>query len=143
MSYGYRPDFFGDMRRVDEIARAETQRKWALRESERAATQLQETPSMPNIFDGKANTDPDLSSGSAPLTPLQQYPILRFFHYEHLPLHLRTISSPFCDLAMTMVRMLPRNAETSTMLRKLLEAKDCAVRAQVGDGDHPAPKEAR
>ena len=78
-----------------------------------------------------------------PVPPLVDlYPILRYFHYEHLPPHLRAISRPYCELACSMVRLLPRNAETSTMLRKLLEAKDCAVRAQVGDGDHPAPKEA-
>lgn len=72
----------------------------------------------------------------------QQYPILRYFHYEHLPPHLRAVSQPFCELAVTMCHLLPRNAETSTMLRKLLEAKDCAVRANV-DETHPAPKEAR
>jgi hypothetical protein len=74
---------------------------------------------------------------------IDQYPILRYFHYEHLPPHLRAISAPFCELAVSMCHMLPRNAETSTMLRKLLEAKDCAVRANVTDKDHPAPKEAR
>ena len=78
--------------------------------------------------------------GSPPLADL--YPILRFFHYEHLPPHLRAISRPYCELACSMARMLPRNAETSAMLRKLLEAKDCAVRASVNPEDHPAPKEA-
>ena len=58
-------------------------------------------------------------------------PILRYFHYAHLPPHLRTISQPFCDLAARMVETLPRNAERSAALRKLLEAKDCAVRAAV------------
>lgn len=77
------------------------------------------------------------------LTLEQQYPVLRYFHYEHLPPHLRAVSQPFCELAVTMCHLLPRNAETSTMLRKLLEAKDCAVRANVTDKDHPAPKEAR
>ena len=71
-----------------------------------------------------------------------QYPILRFFHYEHLPPHLRAISRPFCELACSMARMLPHNAETSAMLRKLLEAKDCAVRASVRPEDNPPPKEA-
>lgn len=56
-------------------------------------------------------------------------PILRFFHYEHLPLGLRVISAPFCAQAHFIVAKLPRNAERTMALRKLLEAKDCAVRA--------------
>ena len=59
------------------------------------------------------------------------YPILKFFTYKHLPENLQAISKPFCDLAYKMADTLPRNAETSTALRKLLEAKDCAVRAFV------------
>ena len=62
---------------------------------------------------------------------LQADPILRYFHYSHLPTQLQAVSKPFCDLARTMVDQLPRNAERSTALRKLLEAKDCAVRALV------------
>lgn len=58
-----------------------------------------------------------------------QYPILQFFQYAHLPEDLRKISAPFGTLAWKMARTLPRNAETSTALRKLLEAKDAAVRA--------------
>ena len=58
-------------------------------------------------------------------------PILRFFHYAHLPEKLRTRSQPFCSLAALMVRTYPRNAERSVALRKLLEAKDAAVRASV------------
>lgn len=56
-------------------------------------------------------------------------PILRFFHYAHLPTGLRVSSQPFCSLAAQIVRTLPRNAERTTALRKLLEAKDAAVRA--------------
>jgi hypothetical protein len=58
-------------------------------------------------------------------------PILRFFHYAHLPPMLRDRSSPFCDLARLLIATLPRNAERSAALRKLLEAKDCAVRAML------------
>lgn len=57
--------------------------------------------------------------------------LLQFFKYDHLPAHLQTISKPFGDLANQIVDMLPKNAERSTALRKLLEAKDCAVRAQL------------
>jgi len=56
-------------------------------------------------------------------------PILQFFAYEHLPSHLQTISKPFGELAERIVNDLPRNPERSTALRKLLEAKDAAVRA--------------
>lgn len=59
-------------------------------------------------------------------------PILRFFHYDHLPEKLRAASKPFCDLAAHIVGTLPRNAERTVALRKLLEAKDAAVRANIG-----------
>jgi hypothetical protein len=57
--------------------------------------------------------------------------ILRYFHYEHLPEALKTVSKPFCDMAAMIVRELPRNAERTVALRKLLEAKDAAVRSRV------------
>lgn len=59
----------------------------------------------------------------------EQYPILEFFQYAHLPEHLQKHSAPWCTLAWKTARSLPRNAETSTALRKLLEGKDAAVRA--------------
>lgn len=55
--------------------------------------------------------------------------LLQFFAYEHLPLHLQQVSKPFGDLARELASTLPSNAESTTALRKLLEAKDCAVRA--------------
>ena len=58
-------------------------------------------------------------------------PILQFFAYTHLPERLQIISKPFGELARDMVRLLPRNPERTVMLRKLLEAKDAAVRAQL------------
>lgn len=62
---------------------------------------------------------------------LESDPILRYFHYAHLPEKLQAASKPFCDLAQHMVKTLPRNAERSVALRKLLESKDAAVRANV------------
>ena len=59
-------------------------------------------------------------------------PILRFFHYAHLPPVLQAASRPFCELARHIITTLPRNAERSVALRKLLEAKDAAVRTHVG-----------
>lgn len=62
---------------------------------------------------------------------IDQDSILRFFHYAHLPVSLQAVSHPFCELAAHIVSTLPRNAERSVALRKLLEAKDAAVRANV------------
>ncbi len=55
--------------------------------------------------------------------------MMQFFAYSHLPAHLQEISKPFGDLAEWIVTTLPSNAERTVALRKLLEAKDCAVRA--------------
>lgn len=58
-------------------------------------------------------------------------PILRYFHYQHLPEGLQKISRPFCKMAFDIVTDLPRNPERTVALRKLLESKDAAVRANV------------
>jgi hypothetical protein len=60
---------------------------------------------------------------------MSQDRLLQFFAYNHLPDHLQAVSKPFCDLAMELTINLPSNPERTTALRKLLEAKDCAVRA--------------
>lgn len=57
--------------------------------------------------------------------------IIQFFGYEHLPPHLKEVSKPFCSLALQIVETLPRNPERTVALRKLLEAKDAAVRSKV------------
>lgn len=62
-------------------------------------------------------------------TPLD--PILQFFQYEHLPEELAAASRPFGLLAGDIVATLPRNPERTVALRKLLEAKDAAVRAKL------------
>ena len=59
------------------------------------------------------------------------YQIMRHFTYAHLPPNLKNISQPFCELAEIMARILPPCAETSAALRKIMEAKDCAVRAEL------------
>lgn len=56
--------------------------------------------------------------------------ILKFFTYDHLPAGLRVVSEPFYDLAHHLVGELElEGPELTAGLRKLLEAKDCAVRA--------------
>lgn len=57
--------------------------------------------------------------------------MLQFFAYEHLPPHLSEISRPFAELAHSIVATLPSNPQRTVALRKLLEAKDCAVRAKL------------
>lgn len=58
---------------------------------------------------------------------------LKYFKYDHLPETLQGISKPFSDLAYVLAdRFLDESADTAETfagLRKLLEAKDCAVRA--------------
>jgi hypothetical protein len=61
-------------------------------------------------------------------------PILQFFAYAHLREDLQSVSRPFGDLAITIVDTLPRNPERTVALRKLLEAKDAAVRAKLYQG---------
>lgn len=53
----------------------------------------------------------------------------KFFEFEHLPYHLLIVSKPFCELAKQILAESPDNPETTMCLRKLLEAKDCAVRS--------------
>jgi len=57
--------------------------------------------------------------------------ILQFFAFAHLPAPMADVSRPFCELAQQVVDTLPRNPERTVALRKLLEAKDAAVRALI------------
>lgn len=59
-------------------------------------------------------------------------PIMKYFEYAHLPPHLQAVSKPICDLAQEMDDLLDDGPEKSAGLRKLLEAKDCLVRASIG-----------
>lgn len=64
-----------------------------------------------------------------PEARLNAEPLLQFFEYDHLPVDKQAVSRPFGELAVALVAILPRNPERTVALRKLLEAKDCAVRA--------------
>lgn len=59
--------------------------------------------------------------------------VWRFFEYEHLPDDLAAVSKPICELADQLVADLPEGPEKTVALRKLLEAKDAAVRAALTD----------
>ena len=58
-------------------------------------------------------------------------PILNHFSYVHLPQYLQDVSAHICDVAIRLDKLLEDNEEKQMGLRKLLEAKDCFVRAQL------------
>ena len=60
----------------------------------------------------------------------EMHAILQFFRYAHLAAHLQPASKVLADAAVA-IACGPRNPETVVALRKLLEAKDAAVRAHV------------
>lgn len=57
--------------------------------------------------------------------------IMRYFKYEHLPPAMQEVSRPFGELAERVHDTLPAGPERAVALRKLLEAKDAAVRASL------------
>lgn len=59
--------------------------------------------------------------------------LLKYFRYEHLPDHLQAVSRPFCELSRHLIVTLPAGPERTVALRKLLESKDCAVRAALDE----------
>ena len=58
--------------------------------------------------------------------------LLQYFRYDHLPERLQAISKPFHDMAHELAQTISQNPELTVGLRKLLEAKDCVVRASLG-----------
>ena len=55
--------------------------------------------------------------------------VLRYFRFDHLKAELQDVSRDFAALAQITADRAPNNPETTVALRKLLEAKDAAVRA--------------
>lgn len=76
-----------------------------------------------NTTDREGASVPDLHPATAAL--------LRHFRWEHLPPDLQAVSRPVGDLAYEMAMSLPQGPELTTGLRKLLESKDCFMRAAV------------
>lgn len=58
----------------------------------------------------------------------------KWFSFEHLPERLQVVSRPFHDLAVRVTQMCDSGPERTVALRKLLEAKDAAVRAGLNPG---------
>lgn len=57
---------------------------------------------------------------------------IKYFAFSHLPAHLQEVSKPIGELAEKLEAELPDGPEKSAGMRKLLEAKDCFVRAKLG-----------
>jgi len=60
--------------------------------------------------------------------------MLKWFEFGHLPPKLQPVSSLFWDLACQLCALVPPGPERTVSLRKLLEAKDAAVRAALNPG---------
>ena len=65
------------------------------------------------------------------MTNPEESPILRYFNFLHLPESLQEVSKLFADLAEELEDILPAGPEKTVALRKLLEAKDAAVRSRI------------
>jgi hypothetical protein len=55
--------------------------------------------------------------------------VLQYFSFQHLPPQLAAVSRPFAELALHLADTIEPVPELTVALRKLLEAKDAAVRA--------------
>jgi hypothetical protein len=85
------------------------------------------TDNKQQILDSINNLDDNVLAQLARKTP-----ILRHFRFGHLPPNLQFISRKFAEVAVFTVVFCPGDdAETHAGLRKILEAKDCAVRSQL------------
>jgi hypothetical protein len=74
--------------------------------------------------------DPSNFAQSGPTRHPSVENLLQYFAYDHLPEHLVVISRPFSELAHKLTDDFQlEGPEAAVALRKLLEAKDCAVRA--------------
>jgi hypothetical protein len=93
-----------------------------------------EQPQLPGVgFTGTFITTPS-EPNLRGQTAMPGDRMLQYFAYAHLPPHLQAISEPFSVLAHLLVETVQSNPERTVALRKLLEAKDCAVRAVLFKG---------
>ena len=60
--------------------------------------------------------------------------MMKWFEYAHLPDHLAAVSSKFGILVDQICEEIEPGPERTVALRKLLEAKDAAVRAKLHPG---------
>jgi hypothetical protein len=84
--------------------------------------------------DGYASISPQAAfeTGYTEIEPVaanRKERMLKLFAYDHLRADLLEVSRPFAELAELLVLTVPAGPERTVALRKLLEAKDAAVRA--------------
>jgi hypothetical protein len=66
---------------------------------------------------------------------------LRWFKFDHLPQPLHPVAGEVAGLAHSINALVPDGREKSAGMRKLLEAKDCFVRAAVeADESNPTQR---
>lgn len=66
--------------------------------------------------------------------PVVEERMMKWFEFGHLPEHLQAVSSKFYDAACSVCALVDPGPERTVALRKLLEAKDAAVRAKINPG---------
>ena len=66
---------------------------------------------------------------------MEEERMMKWFEFGHLPPHLQEVSSPFHQLATIIATNIQKGPERTVALRKLLEAKDAAVRAKLHPGN--------
>jgi hypothetical protein len=67
-------------------------------------------------------------------TAMENDRMLKWFEFSHLPSHLQKTSADFFNLAHWICDRIDPGPERTVALRKLLEAKDAAVRAKLNPG---------
>ncbi len=60
-------------------------------------------------------------------------PLLKYFTYSHLPEEVQSVNKSFLELVNNIVENLPRNINRTVALRKLIEAREYAVRSLTGE----------
>lgn len=87
------------------------------------------------VYDGRVISVREKGRAESLAPPsMEQERMLKWFAYEHLPANLQGSSKPFHDLAKHICDTIYAGPERTVALRKLLEAKDAAVRATVQRG---------
>lgn len=69
-----------------------------------------------------------------PATDVKPERMMAWFEFAHLPPHLQVVSVKFYELACSLCAIVEPGPERTVALRKLLEAKDAAVRATITPG---------
>jgi len=70
-------------------------------------------------------------TGDESVLVVKHQSIMTHFKYDHLPEDMQAVSAHVCECARKLDEILPAGPEKETCLRKLLEAKDCAVRTLI------------